>query len=106
MTWDNDDHKQAWEQVKSAEANPHHKAHLSHEVIAAAASYEAAKAWNDHQAKNGKPSSHAQALQIFAGISGAFIDRLAETKGHDAFDAQKAKHEAQQRINNNLNNHY
>lgn len=61
--------------------------------------YQAAKAYQEHVAKNGAPASHAQAkallyvflLNIFssvvlmdwnrAGFSGAFIDHLVETKG-------------------------
>ena len=74
-------------QVMQAEG--HHKAHLSHEIIAAAASYEvcdpldhqpssfviwfsflsllllkAMKAYHKHCEKNGKPVSHAQAKEI------------------------------------------
>lgn len=36
-----------------------HKASLSHELIAGAAAYEAAKAYEKHCADNGKPDSHA-----------------------------------------------
>jgi hypothetical protein len=44
--------------------NAPHKAELSHELIAAAASYEAAKAYESHVAKNGKPDSHSKAKEI------------------------------------------
>jgi hypothetical protein len=65
------------------QAEGHHKAHLSHELIAAAASYEvcnlldysqalyfnifviqAMKAYHHHCEKNGQPVSHAQAKEI------------------------------------------
>ena len=36
-----------------------HKATISHELIAGAAAYEAAKAYEKHCAENGKPSNHA-----------------------------------------------
>ena len=52
--------------------NAPHKAELSHELIAAAASYEAAKAYEKHVAANGKPDSHAQAKEILY----AFFDLL------------------------------
>jgi len=39
--------------------NAPHKAELSHELLAAAASYEAAKAYEKHCEENGKPDSHA-----------------------------------------------
>ncbi|KAF8343483.1 hypothetical protein F5887DRAFT_328437 [Amanita rubescens] len=87
----NEEHEQYYNQVQNAP----HKAKLSHELIAGAAAYEAAKAYNEHLAKNGTPSNHAKAMEIFAGISGAFIDRIVETKGLDAFDRERAKHEAQ-----------
>ncbi|KAF8955977.1 hypothetical protein BDZ97DRAFT_1672438 [Flammula alnicola] len=80
---------QAYAQVIT---EPHHKSQLSHELIAAAASYEAMKAYQQHCEKNGKPASHAQAIEILAALSGAFIDHIAETKGLDFVDSQKAKH--------------
>ncbi|KAG1818717.1 uncharacterized protein BJ212DRAFT_1347154 [Suillus subaureus] len=76
--------------------NAPHKAKLSHELIAAAASYEAMKAYNDHCEKNGKPASHDKAKEILAGFAGAFIDHMVETKGLDLLDSQKAKHQAKE----------
>ncbi|KAG2337422.1 hypothetical protein BDR05DRAFT_1063281 [Suillus weaverae] len=76
--------------------NAPHKAKLSHELIAAAASYEAMKAYNDHCEKNGKPVSHDTAKELMAGFAGAFIDHMVETKGLDFLDKQKAKHNAKE----------
>jgi len=70
------------------------KATLSHEVIAGAAAYEAAKAYENHVAANGQPASHAEAKEVFAGFAGAFVDREAETKGLDFIDSEKAKRQA------------
>jgi len=94
MGWFDDDHEhaQAHNQYQSA---PNHEAHLSHELIAGAAAFEAAKAYNDHCEKNGKPASHAKAKEIIAGLAGAFIDREVETRGLDFIDKQKAKREAE-----------
>ncbi|KAJ7908383.1 CipC protein [Mycena leptocephala] len=72
----------------------HHQAHLSHELIAGAASFEAAKAYEKHCATNGKPVNHAMAKELLAGFAGAFVDRMVETKGLDAIEAAKAKHTA------------
>ena len=46
--------------------NAPHEAKLSHELIAAAASYEAAKAYEHHVAKNngGVPPDHAKAKEF------------------------------------------
>jgi hypothetical protein len=63
----------------------------------------AAKAYEDHQAKNGKPDSHAMAKELLsvchslcgvltddftcsAGFAGAFIDREVESKGVSTLD--------------------
>ncbi|KAL4062853.1 hypothetical protein J3A83DRAFT_4300909 [Scleroderma citrinum] len=83
---------QAYEQVTNAP----HKAKLSHELIAAAASYEAAKAYEDHRAASGHPDSHAKAKELVAGFAGAFVDRMAETKGLDLLDRERAKHAARE----------
>lgn len=49
MIPDDSDQAQAYDQVNNAP----HKAELSHELIAAAASYEAAKAYEKHVSENG-----------------------------------------------------
>jgi len=89
---DDSEQAQAYQEVTNAP----HKAELSHELIAAAASYEAAKAYENHVAANGQPDSHAKAKEIFAGLAGAFIDRVVETKGLDYVDKAKAKHHAKE----------
>ncbi|KAI0719544.1 hypothetical protein C8T65DRAFT_736489 [Cerioporus squamosus] len=92
---DDSDQAQAYDQV----VNAPHKAELSHELIAAAASYEAAKAYEKHVEKNGQPPSHDKAKEIMAGFAGAFIDRMVETKGLDFVDKEKAKRHAQSQVN-------
>jgi hypothetical protein len=95
----------AYAQVKAAESD-HHKAALSHELIAAAASYEAAKAYQKHCEKNGKPQSHEKAKEILAGLSGAFIDHMVETKGLDFIDRQKAKKHADEHLHDSSKGDY
>ncbi|KAF7622708.1 hypothetical protein F9C07_2286783 [Aspergillus flavus] len=85
-------HGDAYEQVKNAP----HKAQLSHELIAAAASYEALKAFDNHVAANGKPSTEEHAKELLAAASGAFIDYTVETKGLDSIDAERAKRKARE----------
>ncbi|KAG6861585.1 hypothetical protein C0995_014492 [Termitomyces sp. Mi166 len=106
MRWFSDDSEQAqaYDQVMGAS----HSAKLSHELIAAAASYEAAKAYEDHVAQNGKPESHAKAKEILqvAGFAGAFVDRMAETKGLDFIDREKAKHQAKEHYDEQLQSEY
>lgn len=79
MGWFSDDSDQA--QAYDEVVNAPHKAQLSHELIAAAASYEvcsslfvsllsltfflqAAKAYERHCEENGQPDNHAQAKEI------------------------------------------
>ncbi|KAI0660971.1 hypothetical protein C8Q70DRAFT_932602 [Cubamyces menziesii] len=88
------DEAQAYDQV----VNAPHKAELSHELIAAAASYEAAKAYEQHCEREGKPQSHEKAKEIMAGFAGAFIDRMVETKGLDFVDRERAKRHASERV--------
>ncbi|KAG8956860.1 hypothetical protein FRC04_000338 [Tulasnella sp. 424] len=83
-----------------------HKAELSHELISGAAAYEAAKAWEKHQEKNGKPPSHEKAKEIFAGFAGAFVDRIVETKGLDYVDKVKAKRDAEKLAEGQLKSQY
>ncbi|THH01735.1 hypothetical protein EW026_g986 [Hermanssonia centrifuga] len=90
---DNSPEADAYNQVTNAE----HKSSISHELIAAAASYEAAKAYEQHCERNGKPESHQKAKELLAGFAGAFIDREVETKGLDFVDKEKAKRHAHER---------
>eukprot|EP00918_Siedleckia_nematoides_P021752 GHVU01046869.1.p2 GENE.GHVU01046869.1~~GHVU01046869.1.p2 ORF type:complete len:122 (+),score=23.53 GHVU01046869.1:47-367(+) len=92
------DQSAAWDEVNNAP----HKAELSHELLGAAAAYEAAKAYENHCAENGKPDSHAKAKELIAAFSGAFIDRVVETKGLDFVDKEKAKHHAKQQAEQGL----
>lgn len=48
--------------------------------------FQAAKAYEKHCEENGQPASHAEAKEILAGFSGAFVDRIVETKGVSASD--------------------
>ncbi|KAF8271973.1 hypothetical protein EI94DRAFT_1567259 [Lactarius quietus] len=89
MGWFGDDHE-ATQAYNEYQTTPH-TAKVSHELIGGAVAYEAAKAYEEHCAKNGKPSSHAKAKEIFAGLAGVALDRLVETKGLDYIDKQKAK---------------
>ncbi|KAI9932019.1 hypothetical protein ASPWEDRAFT_132880 [Aspergillus wentii DTO 134E9] len=83
-----------------------HKAKFSHELIAGAASFEAAKAYEKHVAANGKPASHAEAKEIFAGLAGAFVDREVETKGLDFVDKERAKRQAEENFTEEAYNSY
>jgi len=66
------------------------KAELNHEQVAAAASYEAAQAWEAHQDRQGgKPSSPEKAKELLDSVINAFIDRVVETGRFDGVDKEK-----------------
>ncbi|KAJ7590970.1 hypothetical protein C8J56DRAFT_934343 [Mycena floridula] len=96
MGWFSDDSNEA--QAYDEVVNAPHKATLSHELLAAAASYEAMKSYEKHVEENGQPDSHAKAKELLAAFSGAFVDRMVETKGLDEVDVLKAKHQAHQQL--------
>nr|AGH33738.1 CipC [Aspergillus carbonarius] len=102
MGWFDSEQGDAYGQLSNFEAGSEvteeHKAKFTHEFIGGAAAYEAMKAYEEHQAKNGKPESHAQAKEILAGLAGAFIDREVETKGLDFVDRERAKRHARQQL--------
>ncbi|KAJ3547234.1 hypothetical protein NM688_g5421 [Phlebia brevispora] len=104
MTWwgDDSDQAQAYQQVTERP----HEAEWSHELIAGAAAYEAAKAYENHRAENGDPDDHSKAKEILAGFTGAFVDREVETRGLDFIDKEKAKYQAQQQVEQEYDNRY
>lgn len=54
----------------------------------------------------GQAVSHGFAKELLAGFAGAEVDRLAETKGADYIDREKAKHEAKKRAEHLYDEHY
>jgi hypothetical protein len=59
-----------------------------------------------HHLITGQPVSHAFAKEVLAGLAGAEVDKLAETKGEDFFDRERSKHEAKKRAENLYDQHY
>lgn len=54
----------------------------------------------------GKPISHQFAKELLVGIAGAEVDKLAETKGLDFIDREKAKHHAKEQVQSLYDDHY
>ncbi|KAJ5781816.1 uncharacterized protein N7518_010299 [Penicillium psychrosexuale] len=103
MGWFDDDSNQA-QAYNTFNGQQEHDPSMVHELIAGAASYEAAKAYENHVAENGEPPSHEKAKEILAGFAGAFVDREVESRGLDFVDAEKAKYEARQQVNDAYDN--
>ncbi|KAH6891333.1 hypothetical protein B0T10DRAFT_547663 [Thelonectria olida] len=76
------------------EGEERHQSHLTHEVVAGGAAFEAMKKWEDHQRSEGETVSHGRAKEILAGFAGAEVDKLFETKGLDFLDQEEARHKA------------
>ncbi|KAH7125897.1 hypothetical protein EDB81DRAFT_764992 [Dactylonectria macrodidyma] len=91
--------------------NNEHQSHWTHELVAGGAAFEAMKKFEDSQrnkgtfhASNSTPTStdpipgeavnHGFAKELLAGLAGAEVDKLVETKGLDFFDREKAKRHA------------
>ncbi|KIW18702.1 hypothetical protein PV08_02991 [Exophiala spinifera] len=82
------------------------QAKFSHELLAGGAAFEGMKLFEDHQRKEGKPVSHAFAKELLAGFVGGEIDKLAETKGMDEYDAYEAKKKAREHAERMYDQHY
>ncbi|OGE56924.1 hypothetical protein PENARI_c002G06315 [Penicillium arizonense] len=93
MAWGWGESERAHEQVYNGEQ--HHEGKFSHEFAAGAASFAAMKAYEDHQKKSGQEVNHAFAKELLVGFVGGEIDKLAETKGMDWVDREKAKRHAE-----------
>lgn len=53
---------------------------------------------------SGKPISHQFAKELLVGFAAAEVDKLAETKGEDWFDKERAKHEAKKNAEHMVRN--
>ncbi|KAE8371986.1 hypothetical protein BDV26DRAFT_275034 [Aspergillus bertholletiae] len=102
MAWGWQESEEAHRQVQGEK----HEGHLSHELIAGAASFAGMKAWEDHQRKEGKTVNHAFAKEALAAVVGSQVDRLIETKGLDQIDKMKAKKHAKENAEKMYDEHY
>lgn len=96
------DHENSHEQVYGEK----HEGKFSHELLAGAASFEAAKLFEDRQRREGKPVSHQFAKELLAGIAGGEVDKLFETKGLDYLDRDKARDQAGEYAQRGYDQHY
>ncbi|PMD12905.1 hypothetical protein NA56DRAFT_652183 [Hyaloscypha hepaticicola] len=96
--------QQAYDQVNNDDFN--NQSSFGHEALAGAASFGAFKMFEDRQRKDGQPVSHQFAKEMLVGLAGAEVDKLAETKGMDFIDREKAKHHAKENVENMYDQHY
>jgi hypothetical protein len=55
---------------------------------------------------SGEPVKHQFAKELLAGIAGAEVDKLVETKGLDYIDREKAKRHAERQAEHLYNEQY
>ncbi len=55
---------------------------------------------------SGQPVSHGFAKELLAGFVGGEVDKLAETKGMDFYDKEKAQHRAKKGAEQMYDDHY
>ncbi|KAI9744149.1 MAG: hypothetical protein M1818_002301 [Claussenomyces sp. TS43310] len=82
------------------------EAKFGHEALAGAASFAAFKMFEDRQRADGQPVSHQFAKEALVGLVGAEVDRLAETKGMDFYDRERAQHQAKEGVQRMYDDHY
>lgn len=68
-------------------------ADLSTEMLAGAASYEAAKAFEVHVDEHGIPESHEKMQELVTGYVGNWIDEIVQARGVEGVDISLAKKE-------------
>ncbi|KAF8849638.1 hypothetical protein BDZ45DRAFT_680368 [Acephala macrosclerotiorum] len=98
--------ERAYQQAQDPNQQFHNESHFSHEALAGAASFGAFKMFEDRQRAEGKPVSHQFAKELLVGLAGAEVDKLAETKGMDFIDREKAKRHAKENAEHMYDEHY
>jgi len=104
--WGGDNHEDAYNAVYQDQDQPDNEGSWSHEAVGGAAAFFAMREYEKHQSQNGQPPSHQFAKEMMAGIAGAEVDKLAETKGMDYLDREKAKRHAKQEAENLYDQNY
>jgi len=97
------DNHHAYNQVYNQQ---HHKAKLSHELVAAAVAFAAMHQYEKHEKAQGHHVSHPHAKEFIAAIIGFELDKLIETKGLDYVDKKKIQHHATQQAHHSYDNHH
>ncbi|KAM0802930.1 hypothetical protein BDR22DRAFT_887261 [Usnea florida] len=100
-----DAHNQVYNQGGGYD-NPDHQAKFSHELLAGGAAFEGFKLYEDHQRKEGNVVNHAFAKELLAGFVGGEVDKLAETRGMNAYDRERAHHQAKENASHMYDEHY
>ncbi|KAL0091260.1 hypothetical protein J3Q64DRAFT_1709926 [Phycomyces blakesleeanus] len=91
-------HEEAYNKINAVETpSEENKAEWTHQLLAAAAGFGAMRAYNKNKAeKEGEEDDHHLAKELLAGLAAAAVDNLAESKGMDWLDREKAKHQAKE----------
>jgi hypothetical protein len=92
-------HEENYNKIQAIEQpTEEHKASITHQMLGGAAAFEAMRLYNKKKQDEGAnpENDHHLAKELLAGLAGASVDRLVESKGMDWFDRQKAKRHAEE----------
>lgn len=92
-------HEENYNKIQAIEQpTEEHKASITHQMLGGAAAFEAMRLYNKKKQGEGinPENDHHLAKELLAGLAGASVDRLVESKGMDWFDRQKAKRHAEE----------
>ncbi|KAJ6476455.1 hypothetical protein C8R47DRAFT_1323583 [Mycena vitilis] len=104
MSWFGEDSEEAEAYLELTTSPP--DVNLPHEIIAAAAAYEAAKAYEAHLKMQERPHSFAKAKEILAALTVILVDRIVESRGFDTIDRAKVTEDANKRNEEKLAHSY
>lgn len=62
--------------------------------------------WEKRQRESGQPVEHGLAKELLAAAAGFEVDKLAETKGLDFIDRERAKHDARKQAEHMYDQQY
>ncbi|KAF3920282.1 hypothetical protein AA313_de0208852 [Arthrobotrys entomopaga] len=85
-----------YDNARNSYQEVHHEGKTSHELLAGAAAFAGMYEFEKKQREKGETVNHGFAKELLAAAVGYEVDKLAETKGLDFVDKQKAKHAAKE----------
>ncbi|KAJ7610548.1 hypothetical protein DFH06DRAFT_1148090 [Mycena polygramma] len=81
-------------------------AELSHELISAAAAYEASEAYEAHVKMQGRPHSFVKAKEVLAALTAILVDHVVDSRGLNTIDKAKVTDDANKRNEEKLAQDY
>ncbi|KAJ6453444.1 hypothetical protein C8R47DRAFT_1083432 [Mycena vitilis] len=93
MGWFSEDSEEAEAYLELTTAPP--DAQLSHEIISAAAAYEASEAYQAHVKMQGRPHSFVKAKEVLAALTVILVEHIVDSRGLTTIDRAKVADEGE-----------